>query len=123
MIKDFHQVEGQFGHNRKKRFDPMFAVSENGSVTNEIFMTWFSELIMKLYPDAQDIPGKRDMLNGDSGPGRFNKQFLLLAKVNGIYFYPGLPNGTEIHQEMDRLYALIKSIMEHNQSCIFDMPS
>ena len=54
------------------------------------------------------------MMKADSGPGRWDEYFRTVARSYGVYFYPGLPNGTELGQEMDQLYSLAKTLMEKN---------
>ena len=54
----------------------------------------------------------------DSGPGRLNEAFLVTARSYGFYFFPGLPNGTELGQEMDQVFALLKSIIEENRRAL-----
>ena len=39
----------------------------------------------------------------------------------GFYFFPGLPNGTELGQEMDQVFALLKSIIEENQRALYKL--
>ena len=93
---------------------------EKGGVTSDIFLRWVEDLILKLYPDVEDKDGKRVVLKMDCGPGCYNKKFLLLACAMGIYFFPGLPYGTEVTQELDHLYHLIKSVAEKNRQTIYD---
>ena len=46
----------------------------------------------------------------DSGPGRFG--------VDGFNHFPSTPNGTEICQEMDQLFAYLKSLLNDNMDKI-----
>ena len=120
LVSRLHQIEGKFGHTVRKWFDPLIAYSEKGGVTTDIFLKWVEDTVLKLYPNVEDKPGKRVVMKFDCGPGRYNEKFLLLARALGIYFFPGLPNGTEITQEMDALYHLVKSIGERNRQKIYD---
>ena len=37
----------------------------------------------------------------------------------GFYFFPELPNGTELGQEMDQLFAFLQSIIEENRKELY----
>jgi hypothetical protein len=55
--------------------------------------------ILPLYPDIQDLPGKRVVLKMDSGPGRLNVEMLADLRLQGLYSIPGVPNTTAKTQE------------------------
>ena len=80
------------------------AFSENGSVTKEIFYEWYHEIVSVLFPDMQDIPGKRVLVKSDGGPGRTHPIYLSESHLDGLVHYPGLPNGT-LFQELDQIFA------------------
>ena len=95
------------------------AFSENGSVTKEIFYEWYHEIVSVLFPDMQDIPGKRVLVKSDGGPGRTHPIYLSESHLDGLVHYPGLPNGT-LFQELDQIFAYLKSLMEKNRMRIFN---
>ena len=39
----------------------------------------------------------------------------------GFYFFPGVPNGTELGQEMDQLFHLLKTKFEENRQKLWKM--
>jgi hypothetical protein len=123
LIRNMHQVRGKFGYPTERGFSCTFAVSENAGVTDKIFLTWVQEVIVLLYPDAADVPGKRVLLKADSGPGRFSSVFRCVSRAHGICFFPGLPNGTELGQEMDQVFALLKTYMERSRHLMFQRRS
>jgi hypothetical protein len=53
-----------------------------------------------------------------SGPGRDNKDVLSRARLMGVVIYPGVPNTSEGTQEMDKLFAYSKGLMERNRQTI-----
>jgi len=121
FLLNMHQVKGRFGYppveegKDSRAFSTHVAFSKEGSVDTEI-LTYFIEYhIHQLYPDVEDTPGKRVLLKAYLGPGRWNTAFRTIARRLGIYFFPGLPNGTELGQEMDQLFGVLKSIMEENR--------
>jgi hypothetical protein len=118
-LRNMHQVEGVFGFPARLAFASSFAASENGSVTNKIFLAWLQETIVGLYPDAADEPGNRVLLKVDTGPGRFYSDFRCVSREHGIYTFPGVPNGTEIGQEMDQLFGNLKTRMQKNHQAVF----
>ena len=72
--------------------------SKDASITNDIFVEFIENFLVPKYTDAEDIPGKRVIIKADSGPGQFNVNFRTITQSNGFYFFPDLPNGTEIGQ-------------------------
>lgn len=114
LLRRFHQVQGQYGHSSKKWFSPMIAASPKGSITIEILRMYLQE-IREWYPDIADEDGKRFLLCIDSGPGRHDPEFLHEAAEMGVIISPKTPNTSEVTQEMDRLFALFKSILERNR--------
>jgi hypothetical protein len=86
---NMHQVEGIFGYPGTCSFSSSFAASENGSVTNEIFLTYLQETLIRLYPDVSDKPGKRVLLKVDSGPGWFFSDFRTVAQSSWYLFISG----------------------------------
>ena len=94
------------------------AYSPNGSVTKDIYLDWFKEVVMVCYPDAQDIPGKRILIKSDGGPGRDNPNYLATARLNGFLHYPGLPNGT-LFQELDQIFGAFKTKLDKNRAAIW----
>ena len=114
------QVGGKFGGPNTKFYDPIIAFSDKGGVKETTFVDYMKQVVQLLYPNAQDIPGQRVVVKLDCGPGRYNEEFLLLSRACGIYYFPGLPNGTELTQEMDQLFHLVKSIMGRNRAKLYD---
>ena len=114
LLKRFHQVHAQYGHSTKKWFDPMIATSEKGSITVDILRDYLNQIRI-WYPDLADEDYKRFCLCIDSGPGRNDPQFLHDAAEMGVIISPKTPNTSEVTQEMDRLFALFKTILERNR--------
>ena len=123
-VESFHQVEGQYGLTKRFFFDPLIAKSKIGSMTAELWKTWITTIIPSYYPDTADIRGKRVLIKADSGPGRgfgdVPQSWLAMARDKGIYFFPGLPNGTEIAQEMDQLFGPLKKRIYNNRDKLWD---
>ncbi|CAJ1937686.1 unnamed protein product [Cylindrotheca closterium] len=69
-----------------------------------------------LYPDCQDIKGKRVLLKVDSGPGRQAAKVLGETRVEGVDIFPGLPNASECNQEMDQLFGPYKDSVYSNRN-------
>ena len=73
------------------------------------------DFVLRLYPDAQDIPSKRVLIKIDSGPGRMFPELQQRLRARGIYMFPGVPNGTEVGQEMDQMYSYAKGLCYRNR--------
>ena len=127
FFKEMQHVVGDFGFPppkpgfQQRSFPSGINWSKDGSVTDEIFLQYVQYHLMPLYPDAKDVPGFRVAMKADSGPGRLNEAFLVTARSYGFYFFPGLPNGTELGQEMDQVFALLKSIIEENRRILYKL--
>jgi hypothetical protein len=70
---------------------------------------YMKNAILPLYPDIEDVPGKRVLLKVDSGPGRLNIEMLADLHVHGLYMVPGVPNTTHQTQETAQNYGIYKS--------------
>lgn len=79
-------MTGQFGCDNLWSFSSLVDFSDNGSVTNKMFYGWCLQMLLLLYPDAVDEPGKRVMLKADSGPGCFFHDFLQCPERMAFYF-------------------------------------
>ena len=78
------------------------------------FAQYLINLMMRLYPDAADVNGKRVIVKIDSGPGRSNMDLLARLQIRGILLYPGVPNSTSVSQETDRNFGLFKTVYRKN---------
>ena len=118
LVQRMHQIEGQYGHEHRKRFSPMIAASPKGSM-NATILNSYMQYLTQLYPDCEDTIKKRLFFKLDNGVGRDNDEFLFNSKSHGVYIWPGLPNSSEGTQEMDALFAFFKSLMENNRRTIY----
>jgi hypothetical protein len=62
------------------------------------FDKYIKNVIMPLYPNMEDKPGKRVLLKIDSGSGHNNLDLLSKGCFHGFYIFPGLPNATLVQQ-------------------------
>jgi hypothetical protein len=115
----FHEILAQYGLPAPRHFLSTFASNLKGGVNNNIFRNWMLTAVAPLWPDLADSAGKRVMLKADSGPGRMATEFLAESAVDGMFFFPGLPNATEIGQEMDQLFAAFKSCAYKNRDKLY----
>ena len=81
---------------------------------------YFLNSIVPLYPDSNDVNGKRVMVKVDSGPGRLQENFLAEARTLGFIVYPGVPNTTAVTQETDQNYGPFKTQFTKNLKKILD---
>jgi hypothetical protein len=113
------QIHAQYGYKGKKHFDVPFACNEKGGMDAHTFKAWAERCLFTYFPDAADEPGKRCIAKSDSGPGRQCVEYLMEARVDGWFQYPGVPNGTEVGQEMDQLFAAFKKIAYENRDLLY----
>lgn len=83
-------------------------------MTKEIMVNWLM-YFQQLWPDLADCDGKRVFLKLDTGPGRESDDFVFLARAFGVDIFPGLPNGTEVGQEMDQMFSAFKKDLYNNR--------
>ena len=100
-IESFQQIRAQYGFPAPRWHNPMFAISKKGGMNKEIFNEYINDRILPLIPDLADIDGKRVAMKADMGPGRTSIGFLSQTHIAGAPFFLGMPNSTEIMQEMD----------------------
>jgi hypothetical protein len=144
QVRSFQQVFGQYGLEQPVWWDSYVAKTSSGGMQGYIWNQFITENLTYYYPDARDVPGKRVLIKADSGPGESNsivstfctfivliyidlllitgrnfgekaREFLFLLQQCGFYFYPGLPNGTELGQEMDQLFSKLKGLLYNNR--------
>ena len=107
-------VWGTFGHSRRTLLPCTFGLNEKAGMNSVELDKYFKNSILPLYPDIEDIPGKRVIAKLDSGPGRMNLQMLAHLRIRGLYVVPGLPNSTGKTQETDQNYGPFKGAYRNN---------
>ena len=70
--------------------------------------------ILKLHPDAADVPGKRVVIEVEGGPGRLNSQMLSVFCSQGFCLHSCVPNSTAATQEADQNCGSFKSVCRRN---------
>jgi hypothetical protein len=76
-------------------------MNKKGGMTDDEFKKYIDNIIVPLYPDLVDTPGKHVLLKVGSGPGRNGRDLLMKCRFCGLYIYPGLSNATSVQQETD----------------------
>ena len=70
--------------------------------------------ILKLCPDAADVPGKRVMMKVDGGPGRLNAEMLSTLCSRGSHLHSCVPNSTAVTQETNQNCGTFKTVHRRN---------
>ena len=99
---------GQFGTDAFQEWSAHLTCNKTAGVGDDMFLKYIMELIMKVYPDAADEPGKRVLLIVDNGPGRLSRPTFDFCRGNGIDLFPKCPNTSSCTQEMDLLFEEFK---------------
>ena len=97
-----------------------YGMNEKGGMDEVEFEKYVMNSIVPLYPDSDDVPGKRVMIKVDSGPGRLNARLVARLRLLGFYLYPGVPNTTAVSQETDRNYGPFKGQYRNNLANMVD---
>jgi hypothetical protein len=119
-LTGFKQVYAQYGYEEARWHDCSFARNPKGGMNKELFEGYILNDLADKFPDATNQPGKRVMAKTDSGPGRSSTATLARMKVDGFDLFPGVPNGTEIGQEMDQLFAAFKGGCYRNRDKLWE---
>jgi hypothetical protein len=59
LILDLPRKTGQFGHDEQKTFPSIVTTNEKGGTDTRVLQQVLLHYIKVLYPDADDVPGKR----------------------------------------------------------------
>ncbi len=89
-------------------------MNKKGGMDQEESKKYVMNSIVPLFPDSDDVPGKRVLIKVDSGPGWLNFGLMARLKMLGFYMYPGVPNTTAVSQETDRNYRPFKTVYHQN---------
>ena len=119
-IAFFPKIKGKFGASDSKEWPVTIGMNEKGGMDDVEFRQYFLNSIVPLYPDSNDVNGKRVMVKVDSGPGRLQENFLAEARTLGFIVYPGVPNTTAVTQETDQNYGPFKTQFTKNLKKISD---
>ena len=109
---------GQFGHDEVQEWPCGIGMNEKGGMNDKEFCKYLNNTIYPLFPDMEDVSGKRVLLKVDSGPGCNCMDLLVEARFHGLYVFPGLPNATSVQQETDRNYGPFKCVIHRNLDAI-----
>jgi hypothetical protein len=104
----------QFGFNGKQERPCTFGMNEKAGMNAVELNKYIANSILPLFPDMEDVPGKRVLLKVDSGPGRNNIEMLADLRLQGCYLVPGVPNTTAVTQETDQNYGPFKDKFRAN---------
>ena len=107
-------VVAQFGFPMRVSLPCTFGMNEKAGMNAVELHKYIERSIVKLYPDMEDVAGKRVILKVDSGPGRMNLEMLASLRLKGMYLVPGVPNTTSKTQETDQNYGPFKSAYRTN---------
>ncbi len=120
MSTFFPKIIGKFGTDCEKEWPVTVAMNLKGGMDEREFRSYFLNSIVPLFPDAQDVPGKRVIMKVNSGPGRMEIGFLAEARTLGFIIYPGVPNTTAVTQETDQSYGPFKTQFQKNLKILSD---
>ena len=107
-------THGRFGCEDKRELPCTIGLNEKGGISDEEFERYVNTSLNILFPDLEDMPGKRILLKDDSGPGRNGRDLLNKCWFRGIFIYPGLPNASSMQQETDINYGPFKGVIRRN---------
>ncbi len=107
-------THGRFGCEDKRELPCTIGLNKKGGISDEEFERYVNTSLNILFPDLEDMPGKRILLKDDSGPGRNGRDLLNKCWFRGIFIYPGLPNASSMQQETDINYGPFKGVIRRN---------
>jgi hypothetical protein len=105
----FPNVKGMFGTSELNEWCVKIGMNEKGGMDDVEFPKYFFNSIVPLFPDSNDVIGKRMVVKVNSGPGRLQENVLAEARTHGFIVYPGISNTTAVTQETDQNYGPFKT--------------
>ena len=81
MSAFFLKIKGTFGTDCENDWPVALGMNLKGRMDEKEFRSYFLNSIVPLFPDAQDVKGKRVIMKVDSGPGRMELVFLAEART------------------------------------------
>jgi hypothetical protein len=113
-FKNIHSILVTFGFEEEQERPCTFGMNEKAGMNAVELHKYITNSILPLYPDMEDVPGKRVLMKVDSGPGRTNLDMLADLRLQGCYLVPGVPNTTAVTQETDQNYGPFKGAYRSN---------
>jgi hypothetical protein len=107
-------TRGRFGCAEERIWPASIGMNKIGGILDDEFEKYIDNSICPLFPDTEDMPGKRVLLKVNSGPGCNGRELLMKCQFCGLYIYPGLPNATSMQQETDINYGPLKTVVRNN---------
>ncbi len=87
-----------------------FGMNEKGGMDNKEFEKYMINMIVPLYLNAKERPGKRAIIKVDSGLGRMNLNLITRLRFLGFILYPCISNTIHVMQDkMDQNYGPFKT--------------
>jgi hypothetical protein len=109
-----HSILVTYGFETLQERPCTFGMNEKAGMNSIELQKYIDNAILPLFPDMEDVPGKRILLKVDSGPGRNNIDMLANLRLQGCYLVPGVPNTTAVTQETDQNYGPFKLAYRKN---------
>jgi hypothetical protein len=95
------KIQGIFEHESINECCAQVIVNEKGGSDRRVLSQCLTDYQERLYPDADDVPGKRILCKINGGPGRLDEKALSEARTRSVYLFPGVQNTTAVTQETD----------------------
>ena len=102
LVAYMPHVCGKFGASKEQTWAITIWRNAKGGMEDVKFDEYLSNSLIPLYPDAEDLKGKRVIFKLDSGPGRLGVKLLARILPLGFVLYPFVPNTTALSQDTDR---------------------
>ena len=119
-IRYMLNVQAAFDHEEVQSFPILLGLNNKGGMDDVEFFEYLQKSIMKLYPDATPMKGKRVVIKCDSGPGRLNPDLLAYLRYHSFFLYPGFPNTTAVLQKTDQSFGSFQSAIRTNLQLLID---
>ncbi len=79
LVQHFMKTCGRFGCKEVMEWPATIGMNEKGGMNDDEFNKYIDNSFVPLFPDLENVPGKRVLLKVDSGPGRNGTALLLKA--------------------------------------------
>ena len=109
LVAYMPHVRGKFGAAEDKSWPIAVGMNAKGGMGDVEFDEYLSNSLIPLYPDAEDVKGKRELSKLDSGTGRLGAKLLARLCILGFVLYPGVPNTAAVSENTDKNYGPFKT--------------
>eukprot|EP00536_Pseudo-nitzschia_multiseries_P012528 jgi/Psemu1/32375/gm1.32375_g len=115
---EHNTVTGRWGFTERTEWWSTVNCNASAGMDGTEFTKAVKDAYMPLYPDLAPIPGKREVLLVDLGPGHDDDKLQIVTAAKGLYILTRVPNTTHIWQPTDMNYGPFQTFFSQKEDKI-----